>query len=487
MMSSHRTDKYLALFGAYERDNFGDILFLKVYERLLQPWPIVALSLLSRDMEAEGAGTVIGAPAWFAACGRDFLPKTIIVAGGEVLTSPVSSALACGMGRDRNDAFYRMDTQARANLAARISDNYGDLAYVPGSDLLAMLREYDVNIALNSIGGSSFEGREKQLAASADVICAATYASVRDAATRRHLMAKVDECTRIHLDPDVVTTLKNCYQSEIDSAFSSMVQQDPILTGRYLVFQANDAYLNRTGLPQVAQAVASVAVTFNLDIVLQPAGVAAGHDSIAALTDLAARLQALSPVSVQVQVQPNREIWRQVAVIAHTACFVGTSLHGRIVAAAFARPRVSLANAKVSAYASTWEDSPVQPHDISIDDLGSAVGSALGVEANRLAWFASSQAELALAGLSRLRDVLGLIECDSDLGCLKTQIERVRRKALLLEATRLQQTSFDLGLELFNARQSQRTDTSGMRSVMGLQKGFRSIASRLIGRLSHGG
>ena len=61
--------------------------------------------------------------------------------------------------------------------------------------------------------------------------------------------------------------------------------------------------------------------------------------------------------------------------IAPARVVIGTSLHGRIVAAAYGVPRVPLACDKPTQYARTWY--PGMPFDVGIDDLDAAVAAAL--------------------------------------------------------------------------------------------------------------
>ena len=55
---------------------------------------------------------------------------------------------------------------------------------------------------------------------------------------------------------------------------------------------------------------------------------------------------------------------------------IGTSLHVRIVAAAFGVPRVSLPKPKPTRYARQWD--PDMPFDVALTDLDAAVESARG-------------------------------------------------------------------------------------------------------------
>lgn len=188
--------------------------------------------------------------------------------------------------------------------------------------------------------------------------------------------------------------------------------------------------------------------SLNLSVVFQPAGTAPGHDSFAMLDQLAQIAQEHSGGNLHIHTQRNRDIWTQVGVLAHAACFVGTSLHGRIVTAAYGRPRVSLENQKVNIYTSTWEEPDLQPFNVPIGDLKASVEKAMSVEPARLLAYANKQAEHALAGFTRLRESLNLFEFTESTKKINEKIKFLTELAHLRECEMLRQAILDLGYEL---------------------------------------
>jgi hypothetical protein len=80
------------------------------------------------------------------------------------------------------------------------------------------------------------------------------------------------------------------------------------------------------------------------------------------------------------------DLWDICALIAHSRAYCGSSLHGRIVATAFALPRVNLRppaskghSGKQAAYAATWDDAGL-PAEVEPRDSGEAIYTALAVE-----------------------------------------------------------------------------------------------------------
>lgn len=441
-------DSYLALLGAYERDNFGDILFLKVCRKLLEPWPVVPLSLVSRNMHVEGAGTVVSASAWFDCCQDTFLPKALIVAGGEVLNCPVSNALSCDVDITRSKAFYKIDKKNKKKLGELLSWRAGDLAYVPNSDKLLGVNKHAISFALNSVGGSSLETDSSCLTTLLQTIEQTKYISVRDAVTHKLLKGNGSEQALVDLNPDIVNTLRICYAHEVEMAFIHAASLNPWLAEPYLLVQGNDDYIRINSPQRIGEAIATTARALNLGVVFQPAGIAPGHDSFAMLDQLSQITQEYAGGNLCIHTQYNRNIWTQVGIIAKAACFVGTSLHGRIVASAYARPRVGLENEKVRIYASTWEELDLQPFDVPIEELQVSVEKAMSVTPTRLVAHANEQADLAIAGFEKLRKNLNLLDFKGDPEKINEQIAFFAELALLRECEMLREAVFDLGYEL---------------------------------------
>lgn len=438
---------YVALIGAYERDNFGDILFLKVTEKLLHPWPAVPLSLLSRDMHSEGAGTIVSLSAWFDCCQEDFLPTAVIVAGGEVLTCPSGPALQCNLTPARSKAFSAVAESDRGRVLRAVAWRTGTLAYVPDLTALVDPRKQAVPVAINSAGGVTGQPGSPTFEAALNAVQLAQYVSVRDAASHKLFNGSSGRSASVELCPDVVSTLPHVCAAEVEAAFVRALPTAPWLKGPYLVVQMTDEYVRMNGVEVTGHAIARTAEALGLSVVVQPAGVAVAHDSVAMLDDVARVVEHASRHGVPVFRQRSRNVWTQAAVIAHAACFVGTSLHGRIVAAGYARPRVALKNVKVAQYASTWDDGTCQPYDVVIEDLLPAVRQAMTGPPEELRLHATKQAQLAAAGVSRLRGRLGLLDYPIDPGAAADRIRFCTESALLRECEILREGLLDFACE----------------------------------------
>jgi hypothetical protein len=162
----------------------------------------------------------------------------------------------------------------------------------------------------------------------------------------------------------------------------------------YLALQFSAEFGDDATLARLAAQVESAAATAGLGVVLFRAGAAPWHDDLDALRRLAARLPP-----ARVHVFESLELWSLCALVAHSRGYCGSSLHGRIVAMAFARPRVNLrrplpaaaaatADAaapadKPAAFAATW-DLPEMPRSVEPGAAARGIGQALAADPARL-------------------------------------------------------------------------------------------------------
>ena len=431
------TQSYIALYGAYERDNFGDILFLKVAERLLAPWPIVPLSIISGDMIDEADAVVVSGSAWFEHCPSDFLPSALIVVGGEVLSWSLIDALTSDLDPDERRLFLRGNSTERAFIAKTMAWRSGNLGYVPMLHQLVGNVRHRIPFALNSVGGAKMNRQAALFDEALRALNEADYVSVRDALTLALIKDSKPAPPQIELNPDLVSALPECGFDEIGHAWSKLVREEPRLEHPYIVVQANQAYVKMHGAASVARAISQTASKQNVSVVFQPAGVATGHDSVASLDKVADLVEQELSGSRQVFRQLRRDLWTQVAVLSHSTCFIGTSLHGRIVSASFGRPTVGLKNAKVTTYAETWENPGFQPKDVGLEDLPHAVNLARGAPRELLLEYARKQAIGAKEAFGRLRQKLQITEYEGDPARIQQKLLAQMQRALLGECKRL--------------------------------------------------
>lgn len=223
-------------------------------------------------------------------------------------------------------------------------------AFMLGKSAVATRRQCAYAVAKRDLpAGSTVEFRavggvglaERPPAFRAEVLAALVQAdklSVRDAVTRDFLSANGIQADLV---PDPVSRIAKLFGGEIRSRRSAMTD---FLAVQFAGEWGDDATLDQLahGLDRTGKSV-----------VLFRAGAAPWHDDLEPYRRLAARL------AVPVSIFESLHIWDICGLIAGAATFVGTSLHGRIVAEAFGVPAISLEQQagsarKLRAYLQTW-------------------------------------------------------------------------------------------------------------------------------------
>ncbi len=367
----------LVLFGAFDRHNFGDLLFPHLMTALLPERSFEFAGLAARDLRAVGGHRV-------SALGARPLPARLIHVGGELLTC--SAWQAAVMLRDPAEAAaviarYDGDPVAAAGWAARQLGTSRGMPYVVGRSAVAP----GGRVIFNAVGGVEWNVLS---AAQRDEVKTALgqadWVSVRDQVTQKVLRA---EGLDFPLCPDPAVMVAECFgevirQHQQQGAVHAMGEAFP---QGYLACQFSADFADDVSLDALAQGLARVAADTGLGLALFRAGAAPWHDDPALYERL---LRRLPPGSARLF--PSLHLWDICALVAASRGTVGSSLHGRIIALAFGLPRVSLIPPqqggrpdKRMAFAETWEPESV-PRSVVASQIECAVMQALTVPASVL-------------------------------------------------------------------------------------------------------
>lgn len=334
----------IALVGAYERDNFGDLLFLELTRLLLKPAATVPTAPTTADVSEliDGSGEI---EAYWPILGAGGA-RALWVVGGEVGGTSMESALAMsGMGSDIARPMTRWSSP-----------------YLPRPSLFE--RSATIPLVVNSVGVTGIAGLKgsRRIEAVA-ALREADFISVREAKSAAVLRAAG---ISHRVAPDLVQALPLIVKSP-----SNRTMSDP-----YAIFQMKDKWITRLGAEAVADALGSSLITSAYRLVLLPAGLAPGHDSLASYEYIRARLSRVKP-HLDIEIFSNSNPFEKATLISNADLFVGTSLHGHVISSAFGVPRVSLLLEKVRTYAESWEDTA--PSGVALERLHIAVDKALNV------------------------------------------------------------------------------------------------------------
>ncbi|WP_321813306.1 MULTISPECIES: polysaccharide pyruvyl transferase family protein [unclassified Paraburkholderia] len=365
------------LFGAFDRHNFGDLLFAHVLARLLAPREPVFAGLVTRDLRAFG-GHAVHAIGEIAA-GQT--PVDLIHAGGELLTCNAWEAAVMLTPPERVQSMIEEESAWCANPLAWSRQQLGIATrspYVLSKSLLPRLRI--ARIAFHAMGGAALDQRDNLFQQEViDKLQHADAITVRDAKTQMHLQTRGIDAP-VTPDPAVMVAdlfgahiAKRATQTPLDAIKSAFPQG-------FSAIQFDASYSDDATLDVLARELSRMAQEENIGIVLFCAGIAPWHDDRALYERLKQRLP------IKAVLFDSLDIWDICALIASSRVYAGSSLHGRIVAMAFARPRINIVHReygdqplqppKQAAFAATWE-----PEDVAattyVDQLADAVHAAL--------------------------------------------------------------------------------------------------------------
>lgn len=361
------------LFGAFDRHNFGDLLFPHLMTALLPGRTFALAGLVERDLRAFGGHRVraLGAEP----------PRQLIHAGGELLSCTAWQAAV--MLLDPTEAaavIARYDADADPDAAAAwAADQLGTprlAPYVVGREALAP----GGKLIFNAVGGVDWPDLPaEQRAEVKAALGQANWVSVRDHRTQAALRA---EGLEVPLCPDPAVMVAECFGERI----AECRRQDAVQAVRdalprgYLACQFSADFGDDATLDAMAQGLSRVAAGTGLGLAFYRAGAAPWHDD----AGLYEKLQQALPPGTACRF-PSLDVWDICALIAASRGAVGSSLHGRIVALAHGLPRISLIPpqqgarpVKTAAFAETWEPDAL-PRSVTVDGIERAVLRALAV------------------------------------------------------------------------------------------------------------
>lgn len=393
---------YVLLIGAFERDNFGDILFGKVFERIVAPLPCRFASLVGRDMRYCGGDIVF--------CLGDAMPEleknpplAVIHCGGQTLSAPTHMTLVFDLDVTRIDQakFARLSPEEKRGLVKLITTRDSRLGYVNAKRNLFPGLGTPPPVGYFSVGGAPQDPDVRAELHAA--LREARFIAVRDSKSHAELQRAGFAAG---LYPDVVHLLAEYFPKDALATLSPTAARFLRRDRPYLVFQSKAEMLEAWAPSAAAEKLIACARALGCDVVLQPAGVASFHDTLSSLNAVCEAINKRG-AGVAAEVQPDRNVWAQVGVIAGSRCWVGTSLHGRIVSTAYARPRVSFGTIKTKEYVDSWE-SDTLPVAVDPARLDEAVKAACAVPQEELTATAQLLASKAKEGIAQLLARLNL-------------------------------------------------------------------------------
>ena len=390
----------VVLFGACDRHNFGDLLLPHVAAALLAAEHVVYAGLAERDLRVHG-GHAVAALSRLAAGWGEHAPILIHV-GGEMLTCSAWQAavmlLPPGEARDTIAYFEHRPREQRS----WVRDMLGSDARAPYAATRRTIRGL-AGVAYCGVGGVALDRVDAALRGevlaglrSADAV------TVRDRQTLAHLAAAGIQAQLI---PDPAVMVAELFADRI-RAHGSVGEVAEVLRAfprGYIAVQFSAEFSDDRSLQQIALQLDQVTAAHGLGVVLFRAGAAPWHDDLAGLGKVAARLRAGT-----VRMFASLDLWDICALLAHGRGYCGSSLHGRIVAMAYALPRVNFGHvvgtgtvSKQAAYAATWDEAGM-PAEVDLCDIAAAVHLSLAAGHDQLRYTARRLPALCRRGFAEI-------------------------------------------------------------------------------------
>lgn len=360
--------KTINIIGAFDRYNYGDLLFPIVIEEylrenrqdLLEKYDLRYFGLVESNLSnVGGKKTEALKNLYNEELNKDSM---VIVAGGDVLPARISS-----MDVDLSKSNLSMLCK-KVIIKAINRRNFEKIS----------MKKFDLNtrfpwivekgnfknnvfVAYNAVGGSTldklpdFEVKEIK-----GNMSKSDYISVRDSKS----LENVKELNS-KLYPDSATIMSHFFdidvlEKKISSDVRKFVKEQD---NKYICIQSNLCSIR--GKEEIlVKEIEKIHKEEGLEILLLPIGIAANHDDNIALN----RLKKYFNIKINHIEKLN--IYDIMYLIANSRFFAGTSLHGNITAMSYAVPHIGLNReiSKLDNYLKTW-DLKEQNHCIDFEEL----------------------------------------------------------------------------------------------------------------------
>lgn len=389
------------VFGAFDRHNLGDLLFPHIVAAMLERDGLIFAGLVGRDLRNVGGHQVRA----LSSLATEYRERAVnfVHAGGELLTCDAwEAAVMLLPPEEAQAAILSLSSREQDRLAwARSMIGIASLApYVTSRELFPNAK----CVAYNAVGGMDLEERAPALRA--EVLASLRQGDVvfvRDKRTQSQLDA---HGIVAGLLPDCAVMVKSLFDERIQGHAQSgeVLQLRQAFPHGYIAVQFSGGFGDDRTLDTIASQLDQVTRSTGYGIALFRAGAAPWHDDLSLFRRITARMP-----SPAVTVFTSLDIWDICALIASSRAYAGSSLHGRIVAMAYALPRINLHEpgyvdgvTKQAAFAHTWEP-PGMPVAVTVTDLAAGLYTAMASDRGWRERVATQLVDACRSGFARVR------------------------------------------------------------------------------------
>lgn len=360
--------KTVNIIGAFDRYNYGDLLFPIVIEeyinefkpQILKDYTLRYFGLVESDLSSVGGKKTEALANLY----NDELAEgsMIIVSGGDVLPARISS----------------MDVDLSRNNFTMISKKVVIKAIGRRNFEKVSMKKFKLNtrfpwivekrnfknkvyVAYNAVGGSTLNKLPaEEVSIIKKQMSESDYISVRD----NKSYSNVSDLNS-KLSPDSAVIMSHFFTKEVLKEKVSDEVREFVTNkaNKYICIQSNLCSI-RNKADELVREIERISKDVDVEVLLLPIGIAANHDDNIALNRLKKHF------NIKVKHIEKVNIYDIMYLIANCKFFAGTSLHGNITSMAYAVPHIGLNReiSKLDNYLKTW-DLEEQDHCIDFSNL----------------------------------------------------------------------------------------------------------------------
>jgi hypothetical protein len=402
------------IVGAFDRFNYGDVLFAHLAARAIRDMDpdadVAFYGTHSADLTRQGGVKTAGLKTLYGKVKDD---DVVWIAGGEVLGSRwtlmaehnmarfparLVRSLRVRLGVERLDPIFRV----MARVPNRVPWVFDPTDFHSGSQ---------PKVIYNAVGGRGVAGLHGTvLAWVCSALARSTWISVRDHGSQNVLGAALGAAPKLAPDPAVLMNeLTDHATLDRHRTAIRARTKGPVFPEHYISLQCGINYY--TGHEDIlGQAIERLHATTGLAVVLFAIGRASGHEDHLVADRLASRLGQKPWLYVA---PDDLNIWEIMALIAGADCYIGTSLHGFVTAFTYGVPRVGLSPrvGKIVGFRDAW-DVQTMPAGIEFSVLPEAAVRAMAHDKTLLAQRVTLTQSACRAALRDIADVLRITKPD---------------------------------------------------------------------------
>ena len=335
------------ILGAYDRHNYGDLLFPVILQELLikelnNKYVINIYSIVESDLSEYGALKTKSLSQLYKSMEND--STILIVAGGDILTAQWSSVL---LALKHPAKIFMRGGRVTSNLFDR---NKLARFFLGGKSIFPfVIKKSDFPrlkaVLYNSVGGTNFHKFSNLF----DNSLFGDYLSVRDENIYNNIKKQSES---VKLVPDSAVVMSEYYPITNLIELVSLNVKEFTQEKPFVFFQINKT-LSLNKVDKIAEVLKAISSEYNLKICLCPIGRAGSHEDHIPLKKIHS---LLNEESFYID-QPT--IWDTMFLIASSEIYIGTSLHGAITAMSYNVPYMGIEVTKLNQYLKTWSFEPL--------------------------------------------------------------------------------------------------------------------------------